>query len=115
MAPIGFVKNPIQTRHKLGFQKWDSSQNLFWGMGFVTKPILGNGVRHKTYFGEWNSSQNLFWGMGFVTKSLLGIRPTNFVLEIGSGKKPSLANGTRGSNWEPVPFLDLGFVSSVLP
>jgi hypothetical protein len=26
-----------------------------------------------------------------------------------------LANGTRGSNWEPVPFLDLGFVSSVLP
>jgi uncharacterized membrane protein len=84
-------------------------------MGIVTLLIMVNGIRNKLYFGEWYSSQNLFWGMGFVTKSLLGIRPTNFVLEIGSGKKPSLANGTRGSNWEPVPFLDLGFVSSVLP
>jgi hypothetical protein len=87
MAPIGFVKNPIQTRHKLGFQKWVSK------MGFVTKPILGNGIRHKTYFGEWGSSQNLFWGMEFVTKPILG---NGIRHEISSGDSShKLCSGNR--------------------
>jgi hypothetical protein len=62
-------------------------------MGFVTKPMLGNGVRHKSYFGEWDLSQNLFWGMGFVTKPILG---NGIRHEISSGDSShKLCSGNR--------------------
>ena len=105
-------------------------------MGFVTKPILGNGIRHKTYFGEWGSSQNLFWGkshlfwgMGFVTKPISGngIRHKTYVGEWGSSQKlfwgvgfvtkPILGNGVRHKTyfgeWDSSQnlFWGMGFVT----